>query len=90
MKRDYYKKLHNKLSKLTNWPTVYMFKFIIPAETEKIKQVEALFPDESELSRKYSTAGKYVSITCKEVMMSADEVVERYARAATIEGIIAL
>jgi hypothetical protein len=49
-----------------------------------------MFPPEAELLRKYSTGGKYLSITVREVMMSADDVVDRYDRASAIEGVIML
>ena len=50
----------------------------------------ALFPKESEVLRRYSKGGKYLSISAREVMMSADDVVDRYDRASTIEGVIVL
>ncbi len=90
MKKDFYKNLERKLAKLTSWPTVYMFKFIIPADTDKIRAVEELFDDSCDVLRKYSSSGKYVSITGKEVMLSPEEVVKRYIEAAQIEGIISL
>ena len=90
MKKDFYKNLHRKLSKLTSWPTVYMFKFIVPADVERIKQVEALFDETVDVQRKYSSSGKYVSLTGKEVMLDPDEVIKRYEEAARIEGIISL
>ena len=37
-----------------------------------------------------SKKGNYVSVTAKEMMMSADKVIERYKDAAKIEGIISL
>ena len=90
MKKDFYKNLHRKLSKLTSWPTVYMFKFIVPADMDRIKQVESLFDETVEVQRKYSSSGKYVSLTGKEVMLDPDEVIKRYEEAARIEGIISL
>jgi hypothetical protein len=49
-----------------------------------------LFPPESEVLRKYSAGGKYLSLTFREVMMNADEVLLRYEKAATIKGVIVL
>ncbi|MCB0780454.1 MAG: DUF493 family protein, partial [Flavobacteriales bacterium] len=67
-----------------------MFKFIFEPNTVRMDAVLALFPAESEVLRKYSSGGKYVSITVKEVMVNADEVLDRYEKAALIEGVIVL
>ena len=83
-------RLRESLGKVHEWPSVYMFKFIFEPEKERLAQVLALFPENSELLRRYSAGGKYLSITAKEVMLSADEVVARYERAAMIQGVIAL
>ncbi|MCB0770229.1 MAG: DUF493 family protein [Flavobacteriales bacterium] len=83
-------KLRASLNKVHVWPTVYMFKFILQPEKEHVEALLGLFPKESEILRKYSAGGKYVSITAKEVMLSADDVVERYEKASTIPGVITL
>lgn len=67
-----------------------MFKFIFEPENDRLDAVLALFPPESEILRKYSTAGKYLSVTVKEVMLNADEVIQRYDKASEIEGVIVL
>jgi hypothetical protein len=40
--------------------------------------------------RRYSTGGKFVSLTIREVMMNADDVVARYDLASGIKGVIVL
>ena len=72
------------------WPSVYMFKMIFEPDQERLEKVQSMFPPEAELLRKYSTGGKYLSITAREVMMSAEEVVARYDQASEIPGVIAL
>ena len=73
------------------WPAVYQFKFIVEGSLEKIAQVQDLFnTNTSQVSMKESSKGKYVSISAKEVMNSADEVLEIYAKAKEVEGLIAL
>ena len=84
------KSLELKLDETTEWPSVYMFKFIIPAENRKIALTEALFEEEAQIFTKESRGGKYISITTKIVMLNALEVIEIYRRAAKIEGLIAL
>ena len=81
-------RLRQSLDKVHSWPSVYMFKFILEPEKERLEAVLALFPKESEVLRRYSSGGKYVSLTVREVMMNADDVVTRYDHAAAIAGVI--
>ncbi|MCB0791769.1 MAG: DUF493 family protein [Flavobacteriales bacterium] len=83
-------RLRARLNSVHEWPAVYMFKFIFEPDKERLDAVLALFPKESELLRRYSKGGKYLSITAKEVMMNADDVVDRYDRASEIQGVIVL
>ena len=71
-----------------SWPASYTFKFVVPSE--KIKEVEALFGSEAEISLKESSAGKYTSVTINARMTRADEIIAVYEQAASIEGIISL
>ncbi len=83
-------RLRDSLGKVHDWPSVYMFKFILEPEKKRLQAVLELFAAETEVLRRYSAGGKYLSITVKEVMLSADEVVERYERASAIQGVITL
>ena len=90
-KKAKYEKLKEQLGQSTTWPSLYMFKFIVPAENEKIAQVEGLFnTKESQIQIRESRKGNFVSITAKEMMMSPDKVIERYLEAEGIEGLISL
>jgi uncharacterized protein len=82
--------LREHLNKDMTWPSVYMFKFIAPADNRIFALLHDLFPHQAEFSNRHSAGGKYVSITVKEVMMNADEVIERYRRASAIEGVMVL
>lgn len=83
-------RLRQRLNDVHEWPSVYMFKFIFEPDQSRLDSVVALFPAEVEMLRKYSAGGKYLSLTVREVMMSADEVVERYNNASEIQGVIIL
>jgi putative lipoic acid-binding regulatory protein len=83
-------RLKEKLEHVHEWPGVYMFKFIFEPDADRLSRVLALFPPESEVLRKYSKGGKYLSLTVKEVMITADDVVDRYDRASEISGVIVL
>ena len=42
-REQFYKNLKKKLKKDTSFPAKYLFKFIVPAAEDKIKQIEDLF-----------------------------------------------
>lgn len=90
MKEDFYSNLKQKLEDQHNFPQPYLFKFIIPADNQKLALVEALFGEEAQVSTRQSSSNKYISISAKEVMISADSVIAVYKKAEKIEGIISL
>ncbi len=79
--------LRKKLESIHSWPSVYMFKFIVPAEKEG--DVLSLFP-RNETSSKSSKNGRYVSVTAEVMIGSTDQVIEVYEKAYQIEALIAL
>ncbi len=84
------KNLENFKEKLDSqhvWPSLYMFKFIVPKGTEH--EIISLFP-RNELTSKSSKEGNYTSLTAKVMIGSSDEVIRIYQEANKIEGIIAL
>lgn len=87
---EQYDKLRDLLNKSENWPQVYMFKFIVPADNHKIALIESKFSDEAIINHKESSTGKYFSITVKEVMLSADAIIDKYKEMKDIEGVITL
>lgn len=82
--------LREHLTTSVSWPSVYMFKFIAPAENRIFAMLHDLFPHQAEFTNRHSAGGKYVSITVKEVMINPDEVIDRYQKASAIEGVIVL
>ena len=88
---DKYGKLRIALEELETWPTVYMFKFIVKSDKKAIAQIEALFnTKEAQVTMRESAKGNFVSITAQEMMLSPDEVINRYKSAEGIEGILSL
>lgn len=83
-------RLRQRLDEVHEWPTVYMFKMIFEPDDERLRAVLALFPPETEILRKYSKGGRYLSLTVREVMMDAESVVDRYRRAGEIGGVMML
>ena len=89
-KDEQFEKLRDLLNKEDNWPILYMFKFIVPADNHKIALVESKFSDEAIVLHKESSNGKYFSITVKEVMLNADSIIEKYKEMQGIDGLMAL
>lgn len=86
-----YQKLKVQLEEGFEWPNLYMFKFIIPADNEKLAKVEALFnSEEAQITTRQSSKGNFISVTVKEMMMDPDRVINRYLEAEEIGGVIAL
>ena len=84
---DSFEAFKTKLDKEHKWPTIYMFKFVVPGD--KSHEVKNIFSKEP-LQTKQSKNGNYVAFTMKKLMRSSDEVVEIYLKAKKIEGVIAL
>jgi len=84
---DTYQDFKSKLDQEHKWPTIYMFKFVVPKG--KIEEFNTIFVDES-VQSKESKAGNYMSFTMKKMMNSSQEVVDIYLKAKKIEGVISL
>lgn len=85
-----YDELRTKLNAGNPWPQIYMFKFIVPSDNQKIALVENLFEDEAEIKLLPSSKGKYTSLTARVVMLDVEAVINVYKQASQIEGIISL
>jgi putative lipoic acid-binding regulatory protein len=77
----------DKLEAQTTFPTLYMFKFIVPNGSES--QVAALLPY-NKMTLKHSSKGTYVSATIKALMPNSDSILDIYEKASKIEGVISL
>ncbi|HQV99838.1 MAG TPA: DUF493 domain-containing protein [Bacteroidia bacterium] len=87
-KKEQFESLRVELNRTKNWPLVYMFKFIFPADSKKQALVESKFSDDSVISQNTSANGKYISITVKEVMLDADSIINKYIEVSEIEGVM--
>tara|TARA_B100000809_G_C15131102_1_gene528447 strand:- start:960 stop:1250 length:291 start_codon:yes stop_codon:yes gene_type:complete len=87
----FYKRLKKSLKKDTAWPAAYLYKFIVPASTEKIAEIEAVFNDvKAEITTRDSSKGTYTSLSIKVTMKSPDAVIEKYKKVSKVEGVISL
>ena len=88
---QFYKKLKKKLKKDTTFPSKYLFKFIVPTDEVKIKQIEDLFDFSGAVITKTSSkTGKYTSVSILVIMKKADDIITKYMEAEKLEGIISL
>ncbi len=88
---DFYEKLKKSLIETTEFPTKYMYKFIIPSEDHKFKQIENIFDNlGAVINSKPSKTGKYISLTILVNMKSPDDIIEKYKEVSKVEGVISL
>ena len=87
MDKEWLTRFREKLDQHYAWPSLYMFKFIVPSGKED--QVKRLFPTHT-TTEKASREGKYTSVTVQMMMPSSDAVIAIYEQASVIEGLIAL
>ncbi|MFT4660688.1 MAG: putative lipoic acid-binding regulatory protein [Patiriisocius sp.] len=83
-------KLRKILDDTHDWPSVYLYKFILKGDNKRIAQIEGLFTDSAQISTKESSKGSYISISVREVAMNSDEVLVIYGKARAIEGVMVL
>lgn len=90
MEDEQIQRLRDKLNEIHIWPSIFMFKFILPSDPERIAKLKLIFGESAEIKERLSANGKYTSLTIREMMMDADAIFVRYMMASEIEGIISL
>lgn len=73
------------LDEQTEWPSTYIFKFIVPVERMPafLERFEG-----TEMQTRPSKKNNYIGVTMTPVMASVDDVRAIYERAFEVEGII--
>ncbi|MEL1242344.1 DUF493 domain-containing protein [Flavobacterium flavipallidum] len=88
---EFFDRLRVELEKSNTWPAIYLFKFIVPTDAEKIKQVEVAFDClGAVIKTTQSKTGKFTSVSVDVQMASPQAVIDKYIEVSTIEGIISL
>lgn len=88
---EFYHRLKEELTNSTLWPSEYLFKFIVPADTEKVQTIEKSFDGMGAvIQTQHSKTGKYTSVSINVTMKSAQSVIDKYLELTKIEGIISL
>lgn len=88
---EFYHRLKEELTNSTLWPSEYLFKFIVPTDTEKVATIEKSFDGVGAvIQTSQSKTGKYTSVSINVTMNSAQSVIDKYLELSKIEGIISL
>ncbi|MCK8482110.1 DUF493 family protein [Psychroserpens algicola] len=89
---EFYKKLRSQLYETSSWPSEYLYKFIVPTDEHKIKQIEDLFDNTGAvITTKESGKGTYTSVSVNLHMKDPDAVIAKYKEVAEkVEGVISL
>lgn len=89
---EFYAKLKKQLEETTEWPSEYLYKFIVPSSNKKIAEIEAIFDCMGAvIETKQSKKGKYTSISINVQMEDPDTVISKYKEVGEkVEGVISL
>lgn len=88
---EFYVRLKAQLEEQTSWPSVYLYKFIVPSEPEKIEAIKAIFDSyNAAISTRASSKGTFTSVSVKVHMQNPDAVIEKYLEVSIIKGVISL
>jgi hypothetical protein len=90
-KNEFYDKLKERLLETTTWPSLYLYKFIVPSNGTGVKEIESVFDDtKATIIKKLSKNGKYTSVSISLILENPDKVIEKYLAVATVKGLISL
>lgn len=90
-KEAFYIKLKAQLEDTSKFPTDYLYKFIVPTDANQAEEVKSIFDKGGAIiNTKNSKTGKYISVSIRLKVKSADEIIAYYKQAENIKGIISL
>jgi putative lipoic acid-binding regulatory protein len=88
---EFYKGLKEQLESSTTWPSEYLYKFIVPATSDKNNDLVKIFDNiGAVITTKKSSTGKYISYSINVRMNSPKNVIEKYIEVSNIKGLISL
>jgi putative lipoic acid-binding regulatory protein len=88
---EFYERLKEELRTTSLWPSLYLYKFIVPTDATKIIAVENEFDNMGAvITTVQSKNGNFTSISVNVQMTSPEHVVEKYLAVSVIDGIISL
>ena len=88
---EFYAKLREQLLETTNWPSTYLYKFIVPTDEKRISQIQDIFDNTGAvIESKKSKKGTYTSLSVTVNLKDPDAVIEKYKEVSVVEGVISL
>lgn len=89
---EFYAKLRSQLYDTSVWPSIYLYKFIVPSNKGKIEQIQGIFDNlGAVITTKKSKKGTYTSISVNVKLKDPDQVIDKYKEVAEkVEGVISL
>ena len=88
---EFYIKFKDRLDDTTEFPSNYIFKFIVPTDNKRIAEVQRVFDGaRPQFSMKESKTGKYTSVTVVTYVLDSDQVIHYYKSAASIQDVMML
>ena len=88
---EFYNRLKAELKTTSVWPSLYLYKFIVPSEDVKINAIKNIFDNMGAIiNTRKSSKGKYTSASIEVHMKNPEAVIEKYKEVAKIEGVISL
>ena len=89
--KDFYANLKAQLDDTTIFPADYMYKFIVPTDSNQVQEVEELFNNSGAIiNKKKSKTGKYISVSIVLKIENSTKIISYYKKAQKIKGIISL
>ena len=73
-----------------NYPSVYLFKFIIKNDVDKMVDIKRCFDETAEFETHPSRNGNYLSVSIRQMMLSSEDILLRYERVSKIKNVIVL
>ena len=87
----FYERLREKLLENTQWPSTYLYKFIVPTDKGRIDQIHKIFDNTGAvIESKKSKKGNYTSLSITVHLAGPDQVIAKYREVAVVEGVISL
>lgn len=89
--KDFYERLKNELNKVEEFPTDFVYKFIISTSNKTMAEIQQIFDGaRPQVATRESKKGKYTSITVRIFALDADQVIFYYKKVGEIKGVIML
>ena len=90
-RNEFYENLKNTLDDTTEFPSKYLYKFIVPNDNHKFEKIKSAFNyGGAVINTRLSKTGKFKSVSILIEMPNSDLIIEKYKEIDQIEGVISL